>query len=149
RVDQWRGVMVVRQSVVHRCGIQPRNHRRRTDRVGRRFVVEMPVIRSTVVKSWIVAACCAVLVVITACSSDSLFGLNPTTSFSTGTTTLHQLDVGELTRSYELYVPTKRPMAQNGTALAYPLLIVLHGSGASGDDMREMTRLDSIAESLH
>lgn len=107
----------------------------------------MAVIRSAVVKGLFAAVCCAVLAVLAACSSDSLFGLNPTKSFNVGTS-LHEFDLSGLSRSYELYVPTKRPMSQNGTTLAYPLLIVLHGSGASGDDMREMTKLDSIGEAM-
>jgi polyhydroxybutyrate depolymerase len=56
-----------------------------------------------------------------------------------------QLQVSGETRSYLLHVPEHRPR-HFGRSEPYPLVIVLHGSGASGQTVRDMSRLDSLAE---
>lgn len=48
-------------------------------------------------------------------------------------------------RSYLLHVPPARPR-RLGRAVAYPLLVVLHGSGADGQTVRRMSGLDSAAD---
>jgi polyhydroxybutyrate depolymerase len=53
--------------------------------------------------------------------------------------------VGADARSYLLHVPPHAPR-RFGRAEPYPLLIVLHGSGASGQTIRRMSRLDSLAD---
>jgi polyhydroxybutyrate depolymerase len=85
-----------------------------------------------------VAACAA-------CASDSILGVNETVSFAPGTG-LHTITVGTLDRTYILHVPSKRPMSQSGTLMPYPLMIVLHGSSGSGDDIRGTTNMDSVSE---
>lgn len=99
---------------------------------------------------WAKLAGIGALIALSACAAgDALFGLHPSTTFSAGSTTLHQIQVGDLTRSYVLHIPSKRPTSSSGAVLAYPLLVVLHGSSSNGDDMRQMTNLDSIADILH
>ncbi len=80
-----------------------------------------------------------------ACNSDGLLGLKTSTTFTIGTA-IHDIAVGDLARSYVLHVPTKRPTATNGTLMAYPLMIVLHGSSATGADIRETSNMDSVSE---
>ncbi len=76
------------------------------------------------------------------CSSDSITGA---ASWKTGTDT-HRIAVGSLSRSYILSVPSKRPTTSAGVVRAYPLVIVLHGSSGSADDMRQTTGMDSLGE---
>jgi polyhydroxybutyrate depolymerase len=56
-----------------------------------------------------------------------------------------ELRVGEETRTYLLHVPPHAPRRFARSA-PYPLVIVLHGSGASGQTVRQMSRLDSLAD---
>ena len=60
----------------------------------------------------------------------------------------HSVQVGELERSFLLHVPSARPR-RLGRVLAYPLVIVLHGSGASGETVRRMSGMDGLADSAH
>ncbi len=60
----------------------------------------------------------------------------------------HEVRVGELERSYLLHVPTARPR-RLGRELNYPLVIVLHGSGASGETVRRMSGMDTLSDSMH
>jgi polyhydroxybutyrate depolymerase len=80
-----------------------------------------------------------------ACATDAIDGVNETTSFAVGTG-LHTITVGTLDRTYILHVPSRRPMSQSGTLMPYPLMIVLHGSSGSGDDIRATTNMDSVSE---
>ncbi len=79
------------------------------------------------------------------CSIDSLTGENATTTFDVGTG-LHTIDVGSLTREYILHVPQRRPMNSSGVVLPFPLVIVLHGSSATGGDIEATTNMDSVSE---
>jgi polyhydroxybutyrate depolymerase len=56
-----------------------------------------------------------------------------------------EMRVGGDVRSYLLHVPP-HPPRRFGFAEEYPLLIVLHGSGASGQTIRQMSNLDSLAD---
>ncbi|MEO8561485.1 MAG: PHB depolymerase family esterase [bacterium] len=56
-----------------------------------------------------------------------------------------EMRVDGVARSYLLHVPPRRPR-RFGRAEPYPLLIVLHGSGASGQTVRQMSHLDSLAD---
>ena len=107
---------------------RPRRHARRLTFVARRV-------------AGAIAALCGLLV---ACNSDGLLGLKKSTTFTVGTA-LHDIAVGSLSRSYVLHVPTKRPTASNGTLMAYPLMIVLHGSSATGADIRATSNMDAPA----
>ena len=55
------------------------------------------------------------------------------------------LRVGDATRTYLLHVPPRRPR-RFGRAESYPLVLVLHGSGAAGQTIRDMSQLDSLAD---
>ena len=57
----------------------------------------------------------------------------------------HGMQVGDRMRTFLLHVPASRPR-RLGRALAYPLVIVLHGSGANGETVRRMSRMDSTAD---
>ena len=87
----------------------------------------------------------AVFVLSAACNSEGLLGIKKSTTFTVGTA-LHDIEVGTLARSYVLHVPTRRPTSGNGTLMAYPLMIVLHGSAATGDDIRGTSNMDSVSE---
>ena len=84
----------------------------------------------------------ATALTLVACST-SITG--STGSFKVGTG-VHGIVVGPLTRSYLLHVPTRRPISPAGVVLPYPLLIVLHGSSGSADDIRQVTKMDSLSE---
>jgi polyhydroxybutyrate depolymerase len=56
-----------------------------------------------------------------------------------------EMRVGDDTRSYLLHVPP-HPPRRFGRAERYPLIIALHGSGASGQTIRRMSGLDSLAD---
>lgn len=83
--------------------------------------------------------------VMNGCDSDRLNGVDVTTVFEIGTG-LHQIDVGALTREYVLHVPQRRPMNSSGMVLPYSLVLVLHGSSASGGDIEATTNMDSVSE---
>ena len=87
----------------------------------------------------------ALAAVLAGCASDDLLGVGESTSFAAGTA-LHTLTVGSLERSYIVHVPSRRPMAQSGTLLPYPLTIVLHGSSGTGEDIRATTNMDSVSD---
>lgn len=76
-------------------------------------------------------------------------GIEPAaTVVETPGTRLYRVEVGELTRTFLLHVPPSRPR-RFGLATGYPLVIVLHGSGANGATMRRMSGMDSIADLAH
>ena len=79
------------------------------------------------------------------CSVDSVVSPDVTSAFGVGTG-LHAISVGSLDRSYLLHIPKLRPMTSSGALLAYPLIIVLHGSSGSADDIRATTNMDSVSE---
>jgi polyhydroxybutyrate depolymerase len=61
-------------------------------------------------------------------------------------TTTHFITVGATPRQYLIHVPERRPMALGGLIRPYPLVLVLHGSSASGEDIRQVSRMDSLSE---
>ncbi|HEX3866182.1 MAG TPA: PHB depolymerase family esterase, partial [Gemmatimonadaceae bacterium] len=90
----------------------------------------------------------AVAPVVLSCSPDGLFGVNQASGFDPGTG-LHTMSSGSLQRDYILHVPAHRPTSTSGTLLPYPLVIVLHGSSGSADDIRGTTQMDSVSEAVH
>jgi polyhydroxybutyrate depolymerase len=58
----------------------------------------------------------------------------------------YEIRVGGSTRSFLLHVPPARPR-RFGLAVAFPLVVVLHGSGADGETIRHMSGLDALADS--
>ena len=63
-------------------------------------------------------------------------------------TSQYRVQVGDLMRTFLLHVPKSRPR-RFGLATAYPLVIVLHGSGANGATIRRMSGMDSLADAAH
>jgi polyhydroxybutyrate depolymerase len=93
-------------------------------------------------------AAAALAIAAAACTVDSVFGIGASTNFAAGTTQ-HGIDVGSLTRTYLLHVPARRGTSTSGTLLPYPLVIMLHGSSATGSDIEHLTNMDSIADVRH
>ena len=58
----------------------------------------------------------------------------------------HAVQVGDRQRTFLMHVPANRPR-RLGRVVAYPLVIVLHGSGADGETVRKMSGMDALAES--
>jgi polyhydroxybutyrate depolymerase len=63
-----------------------------------------------------------------------------------GFTTARHVQMGDWTRDYLLHVPRQTPYNLMGLRRRYPLLIVLHGSGARGETIRQQSGMDSVAE---
>jgi polyhydroxybutyrate depolymerase len=82
-------------------------------------------------------------VVLGRCHSDGIAGA--TGSWKPGTD-VHSVSVGGLTRRFLVHVPAKRPVTSAGAVRPYPLVIVLHGSSGSGEEIRQTTRMDSLSE---
>jgi polyhydroxybutyrate depolymerase len=72
----------------------------------------------------------------------------PDNDWKPGTHT-HTLNVQDDDRSYVLHVPSARPRNRLAVLLPYPMVIVLHGSGANGETVRQQSGLDRLADSLH
>lgn len=64
-------------------------------------------------------------------------------------TTRHDLDFGGDARSFLTHVPASRPRSRLLRPAGFPLLIVLHGSGADGETVRSQSGFDSLAEIYH
>ena len=58
----------------------------------------------------------------------------------------HALTVAGLSRSFLLHIPANAPRTIIGRRAAFPLVIVLHGSSGTADDIRRSSRLDSLAD---
>ena len=69
----------------------------------------------------------------------------PATVVETPGTRPYRVVAGNLTRTFLLHIPPSRPR-RFGLATGYPVVIVLHGSGASGATIRRMTGMDSLAD---
>ena len=69
----------------------------------------------------------------------------PANIIETPGTSPYRVQVGDLMRTFLLHVPPGRPR-RFGLATAYPLVILLHGSGANGATIRRMSGMDSIAD---
>jgi polyhydroxybutyrate depolymerase len=82
---------------------------------------------------------------LSACSFDTIFGTDGPASWQPGTST-HEIVVGSITRNYLLHVPALRPRRPSGTIRPYSLLLVLHGSSASAEDIRQSSQMDSLSE---
>jgi len=61
-------------------------------------------------------------------------------------TTPHFIAVGTTPRSYLLHVPPRDSAHTADTLATYPLVLVLHGSSGSAEDIRQTTRMDSLSD---
>ena len=77
------------------------------------------------------------------CAPQGILGTSG--NWKRGTTT-HFISVGTTPRQYLLHVPQRRPVLLGGTIRPYSLVLVLHGSSASGEDIRQVSRMDSLSE---
>jgi polyhydroxybutyrate depolymerase len=84
-------------------------------------------------------------VVSMSCAPQGIVGTSG--NWKRGTTT-HFISVGTTPREYLLHVPQRRPVRLGGAIRPYSLILVLHGSSASGDDIRQVSRMDSLSELL-
>ena len=75
------------------------------------------------------------------CAPRSVFG--PAGGWVAGTTE-HSLQVGRTWRDYLLHVPASDTTIADPTR--HPLLLVLHGSSGSADEIRETTGMDSLSD---
>jgi len=66
-----------------------------------------------------------------------------------GYTSAQHVRLGDWTRDYLLHVPRQAPYNLMGRRRRFPLVIVLHGSGARGETIRKQSGMDSVAESRH
>lgn len=69
-------------------------------------------------------------------------------SWSAGVTEHAIVAAGE-DRRYLLQVPAARPRGRFGVTRAFPLVILLHGSGADGETIRRQSGIETLADSLH
>ena len=77
------------------------------------------------------------------CSPDSV--LRTSGDWLPGTTT-HYMTVGNYPRDYVLHVPSRRPATPGDTLAPLPLLLVLHGSSGTAEDIRQTTQMDALGD---
>jgi polyhydroxybutyrate depolymerase len=94
-------------------------------------------------RRWLSGAAASCVLAVAACSVDSILGASA--AFKPGTSQ-HSLIVGPLTRTYVLHVPAHRPTTTAGTLRSYPLVVVLHGSSATGADIEATSQMDTLSE---
>jgi polyhydroxybutyrate depolymerase len=91
----------------------------------------------------------AAILILLACSGCASFrspeALTPPTTAPGTTEHSVRIGVSEELRTYLLHVPPNQPR-QSGAAPRLPLIILLHGSGADGNEIREESRMDSLAD---
>jgi polyhydroxybutyrate depolymerase len=80
------------------------------------------------------------------CAPQGILGTSG--NWKRGTTT-HFIAVGSASRDYLLHVPQRRPALLGGTVRPYSLVLVLHGSAGSAEDIRQTSGMDSLSEALH
>jgi polyhydroxybutyrate depolymerase len=61
-------------------------------------------------------------------------------------TSSHELRISGDSRNYLLHVPEFRPRNRFRLPVAFPLVVLLHGSGADGETIRQQSRFDSVAD---
>jgi polyhydroxybutyrate depolymerase len=66
-----------------------------------------------------------------------------------GYTSAQHVRLGDWTRDYLLHVPRQPRYTLMGRRRRFPLVIVLHGSGARGESIRQQSGMDSVAEARH
>ncbi|MDQ6690113.1 MAG: hypothetical protein M3Z18_06345, partial [Gemmatimonadota bacterium] len=79
------------------------------------------------------------------CAPQGILGTSG--NWKRGTTT-HFITVGSEPRDYILHVPRRRPVLLGGAVRPYSLVLVLHGSAGTPDDIRQTSRMDSLSEVL-
>jgi polyhydroxybutyrate depolymerase len=85
------------------------------------------------------------LVSAVACSIDGPTGAGESGVWSAGTSA-HATPVGALTRTFLVHVPPKKRLNSSSLPLPWPLVIVLHGSGADAGSVEQQSGMDSLAD---
>ncbi|GAC1648292.1 MAG: PHB depolymerase family esterase [Gemmatimonadaceae bacterium] len=80
------------------------------------------------------------------CTPDGIFGAHG--SWKPGTAG-HTVMVGSLARDYLLHIPLRPARTLAGTTLPFPLYVVLHGSSATAEDIRQSSQMDPPSELQH
>ena len=83
------------------------------------------------------------VLILGSCHSDGISGVDGV--WTPGLAT-HVVSVGGFTRHYLLHVPKLRPTTA-GVVRPYSLVIVLHGSSGSAEDIRHTTGMDALSDS--
>lgn len=78
------------------------------------------------------------------CDLSRITGSTESGVWSAGTST-HEVVVVGIPRTFQIHVPPKR-LTRNSLPASWPLVIVLHGSGAEGTDIEQATAMDSVAD---
>jgi polyhydroxybutyrate depolymerase len=81
---------------------------------------------------------------VVACDLSRITGSVESGVWSAGTAA-HEVTVAGEVRTFHVHVPPKR-LTRNSVLAGWPLVIVLHGSGADGSDIERATAFDSIAD---
>lgn len=79
------------------------------------------------------------------CASE--YSKNVDATWKSGTAQ-HAVSVGSSTRTFLVHVPPGRPRNRFGVPTSYPLVVLLHGSGADGETIRRQSRIELLADSL-
>jgi polyhydroxybutyrate depolymerase len=87
----------------------------------------------------------ALLLYLAACHSRTV---SPPLQWSAGTSD-REVRVDGDTRSYIVHLPAATRRNRIGVAVSYPLVLVLHGSGADGETVQSQSGMDHLADSLH
>jgi polyhydroxybutyrate depolymerase len=80
-----------------------------------------------------------------ACSIDGPTAAGESGVWSVGTSA-HATTVGALTRTFLVHVPPKKRLNSSSLPLPWPLVIVLHGSGADAGSVEQQSGMDSLAD---
>jgi polyhydroxybutyrate depolymerase len=95
--------------------------------------------------TWATRCAMSTMLVAAACASEYTKSVNG--GWSAGTAE-HSIAVASDDRTFLLHVPTLRPRNRLGATVAFPLVILLHGSGADGETIRRQSRIEALADSL-
>lgn len=87
----------------------------------------------------------ALFVALSACGGRAVA---PGVAWSGGTSE-REVRVGGSTRSYVVHLPTDARRNRLGVSVSYPLVLVLHGSGADGATVESQSGMDHLADSAH
>ena len=84
------------------------------------------------------------LLVTSGCDLSRITGSVESNVWTAGTAP-HSLLVGDLVRTFHVHIPSKR-LVRNGLPAGWPLVVVLHGSGADGTAIESASAMDSLAD---
>lgn len=89
-------------------------------------------------------ACAFILLAGMSCTSE--YTKNSAVGWTRGTAE-HSVAVGSDNRTFLLHVPPLRPRNRIGAPVGFPLVVMLHGSGADGETIRTQSQIEPLADS--